>query len=100
MDLNLSNDFGLIDHAETAGRMRWHRLTCEGLTQAEYAERANLSRSQYSNWESAKQRLSLSGAMQLRKTYKLSLDFLFCGTVETLPPNLIRQWYDTHENSL
>lgn len=88
-----------LDIPLIADRMAWHRKECEGLTQAEYAERAGLKRTQYNNWEKGTQRLSLSGAMKLRAEFGLSLDFLFFGTIETLPAHLYRRWRETHPDA-
>ena len=78
---------------DIAARLRWHRQL-EGLEQKEYAETAGLRRSQLSNWESGDYRLSLDGARALRKTYGLSLDFLFEGIDDALPMTLRAAWRD------
>lgn len=84
----------LLEMAESAKPYRdigerplWRReLT--GLDQEEFAQRAGLKRSQYSNWESGSHRLSLNGALAIRQTWGLSLDFLFEGIADALPMNL------------
>lgn len=87
--MDLSNKpFGDI-----AERLRWHRAL-EGLEQKEYAEKAGLKRSQLSNWESGDYRLSLDGARSLRRTYGLSLDFMFEGIDDALPMTLRAAWRD------
>lgn len=78
---------------DIAARLAWHRQL-EGLEQKEYAEKAGLKRSAYSNWESGDYRLSLDGARALRKTYGLSLDFLFEGIDDALPMTLRAAWRD------
>jgi transcriptional regulator with XRE-family HTH domain len=78
---------------DIAARIRWHRQL-EGLEQRDYAERAGLKRSQLSNWESGDYRLSLDGARALRKTYGLSLDFLYEGSIDALPMTLRAAWRD------
>jgi transcriptional regulator with XRE-family HTH domain len=78
---------------DIASRIRWHRQL-EQLEQKEYAERAGLKRSQLSNWESGDYRLSLDGARALRKTYGLSLDFLYEGSIDALPMTLRAAWRD------
>lgn len=56
--------------------------------QQEFAEKAGLKHSQYKNWESGAFQCSLSGARALRKTYGLSLDFIFEGILDALPMSL------------
>ena len=70
--------------ADIAARIRWHRALL-GLNQAEYAEKAGIKRSQLSNWESGMQRVSIDGAVCLRRTYGLSLDFIYEGIEDALP---------------
>lgn len=77
--------------ADIAERLLWHR-TFEGLTQKEYATKAGLTRNQLSNWETGDSRLSLDGALALRRTYGLSLDFIYEGNAETLPMTLRAAW--------
>lgn len=73
--------------ADIAARIRWHR-SLEGLNQTEYAAKANIKRSQLSNWETGQQRISVDGAMELRRTYGLSLDFIYEGIDDALPMTL------------
>lgn len=87
MDLD-NRPFGDI-----AERIRWHRQL-EGLDQRDYAEKAGLKRAQLSNWESGDYRLSLDGARALRRTYGLSLDFMFEGIDDALPMTLRVAWRD------
>jgi ribosome-binding protein aMBF1 (putative translation factor) len=78
---------------DIAERIRWHRAL-EGMEQKEYAQKAGLQRSQLSNWESGDYRLSLDGARALRRTYGLSLDFMFEGIDDALPMTLRVAWRD------
>jgi transcriptional regulator with XRE-family HTH domain len=78
---------------DIAERIRWHRAL-EGLDQKDYAEKAGLKRAQLSNWESGDYRLSLDGARALRKTYGLSLDFMYEGIDGALPMTLRAAWRD------
>lgn len=80
--------------AEIASRIRWHR-SLEGLNQADYAARAGIKRSQLSNWESGQQRVSIDGARALRRTYGLSLDFIYEGIADALPMTLRQAWIDS-----
>ncbi|MGB0410176.1 MAG: helix-turn-helix transcriptional regulator [Pikeienuella sp.] len=86
---NTEKPFGSISY-----RLKWHREVVEGLTQAEYAKRAGLKRAQLNNWESGDYRLSLDGALALRATYGLSLDFMYEGIDDTLPMALRAAWRD------
>lgn len=81
-------------YAEIAERLRWHRESITGLTQKEYAEKIGSKRPAYSQWEAGLQRLSLNGALALRKTYGLSLDFLYEGIDDALPMTLRNAWRD------
>lgn len=78
---------------DIATRLRWHRAF-EGLDQRDYASKAGLKRAQLSNWETGDYRLSLDGALALRRTYGLSLDFIYAGNAETLPMHLRAAWRD------
>lgn len=73
--------------ADIAARIKWHR-ELESMTQAEYARRSGIKRSQLSNWESGQQRISVDGALSLRRTYGLSLDFIYEGIDDALPMTL------------
>lgn len=73
--------------SDIAARIRWHRAI-EGLNQSEYAEKAGIKRSQLSNWETGQQRVSVDGALSLRRTYGLSLDFIYEGIADALPMTL------------
>jgi DNA-binding XRE family transcriptional regulator len=77
--------------SDIAERLRWHR-GLEGLDQKEYAEKAGLKRAQLSNWETGDYRLSLDGARALRRTYGLSLDFIYEGIDDALPMTLRAAW--------
>lgn len=78
---------------DIADRLIWHR-SVEGLDQAPYAEKAGLKRAQLSNWETGNYRLSLDGALALRETYGLSLDFIYTGNADTLPMTLRAAWLE------
>lgn len=82
--------------SDIAARIQWHRAL-EGLKQADYAEKAGVKRSQLSNWESGQQRISIDGALALRHTYGLSLDFIYEGIDDALPMTLRAAWRDRPE---
>ncbi len=84
--------------SDIGDRIRWHRKDYEGLSQGDYAERAGLKRAQLANWETGQFRLSLDGALALRETYGLSLDFIYAGNFDALPATVRRAWMDKHIN--
>jgi len=80
--------------ADIADRLRWHREEIVGISQAEYATRIGKKRAAYSLWEAGSHRLSLDGALALRQTWGLSLDFLYAGIDDALPMTLRNAWRD------
>lgn len=78
---------------DIALRLRWHR-DLEGLTQTEYSKKIGVKRATLNNWESGDYRLSLDGALALRQTYGLSLDFMYEGIDDALPMTLRQAWRD------
>ena len=78
---------------DIADRIRWHRAL-EALDQKDYAEKIGVKRAALSNWESGDYRLSPDGALALRRTYGLSLDFMFEGIDDALPMTLRMAWRD------
>ena len=80
-------------YADIAERIRWHRNLLR-LTQQEYAERIGVKRSAFSLWEAGSHRLSLDGALALRKRYGLPLDFMYEGIDDALPMTLRNAWLD------
>ena len=79
---------------EIAERLRWHREDVLGVLQADYANKAGLKRSQLSNWELGGSRVSIDGALALRRTYGLSLDFIYEGIDDALPMTLRLAWQE------
>lgn len=80
--------------ADIGARLKWHREQIEQLNQAEYAATIGAKRARYSHWENGSFRLSLDGALALRKRYGLSLDFLYEGIDDALPMTLRKAWRD------
>ena len=78
---------------DIAQRLRWHR-DLEGMTQKQYAEKIGVTRSTLNNWESGDYRLSLDGAIALRRTFGLSIDFMIEGIDDALPMTLRRAWLE------
>lgn len=91
----------LIDrpHGEMASRIKWHREVIESLTQVEYAKRIGTKRGTLNNWESGDYRISLNGALSLRRKFGLSLDFIYEGIDDALPMTLRAAWRDRPEVS-
>lgn len=87
--------FGMTDIArpfeDIAERLLWHRELM-GLTQDEYAARLGFKRARYGLWEQGTHRLSLDGALALRQTFGLSLDFMYEGIDDALPMTLRNAW--------
>ncbi|MCA0947378.1 helix-turn-helix domain-containing protein [Salipiger pacificus] len=83
-------------YGDIAYRLRWHRELMK-LTQNEYAKKVGVKRAALNNWESGDYRLSLDGALALRKTFGLSLDFMYAGNDDALPLTLRNAWRDNLE---
>ncbi|MGB1214860.1 MAG: helix-turn-helix domain-containing protein [Pikeienuella sp.] len=79
-------------YMDIAMRLKWHREKIQGMTQADYAESINVKRPAYSLWEAGSHRLSLDGALSLRKKYGLSMDFMYEGIDDALPMTLRNAW--------
>jgi len=80
-------------YSDISARIVWHRNLL-GLTQAQYAERAGLKRSQLNNWETGNYQIGLAAARALRKTYGLSLDFIYEGVDDALDMTLRKALLD------
>ena len=79
--------------ADIAVRLKWHR-ELEGLTQEDYATKIGMKRARYSLWEAGTHRLSLDGALALRRRFGLSLYFMYEGIDDALPMTLRSSWRD------
>lgn len=79
---------------EIARRIVWHRTEVEKVRQLDYAEMIGVKRAALNNWESGDYRLSLDGALAMRKRFGLSLDFMFEGIDDALPMTLRQAWRD------
>lgn len=62
-----------------------------GLSKKEFAEKADISEQAYGAFENGRRDLSLDAAKKLRKTYGLSLEFLYFGKIEDLPTRISRE---------
>lgn len=82
-------------YSDIGERLRWHRDLLN-VDQADYVKPLlAVKRSAYSNWEAGSSRLSLNGALEIRETYGLSLDFLYAGIDDALPMTLRNAWRDS-----
>lgn len=59
-----------------------------GLSKKQFAERAGMTEQTYGPFENAKRELSLIAAKKLRKTYGLSLEFMYFGKIDDLPTRI------------
>jgi len=59
-----------------------------GLSKRDFAEKAGMSEQAYGPSENGKRNLSLQAAKKLRKTYSLSLEFIYFGKTEDLPTRI------------
>lgn len=78
-------------HDGVAERVRWHRQLL-GLTQQEYADAIGAQRSQVKNWEAGTRRPSIDFGLKLSARYGVTLDWLYRGRDEMLPPSLFESW--------
>lgn len=65
--------------------------TALGLSQSEFADRAGIARNTYNQWEKAKGRPQLDGAIALCQTYNLTLDWVYFGDKSGLSYALAQQ---------
>ncbi|WP_068312802.1 transcriptional regulator [Polycladidibacter hongkongensis] len=79
------------ESAQVSARLAWLR-SHYSLEIKDMAADIDASYTQMINWLTGTQRLSLKGALAISTTYGISLDFLFLGRVESLPPELARSW--------
>lgn len=71
-------------YQDIADRLRMAR-EAEGMSQREFAEEAGLRYTQYKNWESGAYRIGLDGALELRRRYGITLEYIYIGDVDSLP---------------
>lgn len=76
-------------YVEIGKRIKVGRIAL-GLNQKQFSDRANLSNSQVSNWESGLHRPSLDNCILLRETFGLSIDFIIFGNLDALPHKIAR----------
>lgn len=59
-----------------------------GYSRKDFAERAGLSEQNYGQFENARRDLTLQAAKLLRRTYGLSLEFVYFGKIDDLPTRI------------
>lgn len=62
-----------------------------GLSKKEFAERVGLSEQSYGTFENARRDLTLQAAKKIRKTYGVSLEFIYFGNKDDLPHKIAKQ---------
>lgn len=80
----------LQDSPEAVGERLRRVRELLGLTKREFAERADLTEQTYGPFENAKRPLSLEAAKRLRKTYGLTLEFMYFGNKSDLPHRIAK----------
>ena len=76
------------DVVAQAQRLRELRATT-GLSQEKFAESVGLGYGQWSNFESARQRIGIDAALTLTRKMFVSLDWIYTGNgMQYLPPDL------------
>lgn len=60
-----------------------------GLSQAEFASRAGLSKNAYNMYEKGKQRPSIESAIALVETYRITLDWIYLGDNSALRHDMV-----------
>lgn len=88
-DMKIDKPRPFIDIAE---RIKWHREAVLGMTQDEYAASIKTKRAALSLWEAGTHRLSLDGALAIRKKYGVPMDFMYEGIDDALPMTLRNAW--------
>ena len=75
----------LEDHPEAVGARLCRIREILGLNKRQFAERAGMTEQTYGPFENGKRPLSLDAAKKLRKTYDLTLEFMYFGKIDDLP---------------
>lgn len=71
-------------------RLKSARLALGYREKKVYAERAGLTAQTYGPWELGEREITREGAKALRRTYGLSLDFIYFGNTDALPHKLAK----------
>lgn len=73
--------------SDIAHRLRAVRAFYE-MSSIDFARQADVNHKSYSQWESGDHRISIDGAILLRDRYGISLDFIYLGSIDTLPAKI------------
>ena len=71
-------------HAPISNRLRAVRAVMQ-MNQKDFAEGAGIAQKSYNLYEAGTHRISIPNAIRLRETYGITLDFIYCGSLDTLP---------------
>lgn len=61
------------------------------LSKREFAARLGMTEQGYGAFENANRNLSLQAAKQIRKVYKVSLEFIYFGNIDDLPHRIAKE---------
>lgn len=78
------------DNLEIGRRLRYLRES-QGLAQATIAERINVARTRWNNWEVGVGRIPVDAAAQLVQIYGVTLDWIYLGREAGMPYDLMRK---------
>ena len=81
----------LEDQPEAVGARLCRVREILGLNKRQFAERAGLTEQTYGPFENGKRPLSLDAAKKLRKTYDLTLEFMYFGKIDDLPHRITKE---------
>lgn len=81
----------LEDKPEAVGARLQKVREILGMSKKDFAERIDKSEQAYGAYENAKRRLTLDTAVKLRRTYGLSLEFIYFGKIDDLPTRISKQ---------
>lgn len=70
-----------------AARLKATRLAL-GLSQVELCKRADVATNTYNQWEKDAQRISIDGALNLCRAFRITLDWIYRGDASGLPFDL------------
>jgi transcriptional regulator with XRE-family HTH domain len=69
---------------EAIGRRLQISRECEGVSQAEFAERCGLARNTYNQYEKGVNKPTVDQALKIRAAWKLTLDWIYAGDPSAL----------------
>ena len=81
----------LDDHPDDVGARLRRIREMLGLNKRQFAERAAMTEQTYGSFENGKRPLSLDAAKKLRKTYNLTLEFMYFGKIDYLPHRITKE---------